>query len=401
MPLPLSPRLRFAVVLAAAIVLVIGGVLLNPNRTTLHGADLAPDTVVARVQTNSRAYSDSLRALLRATRADPANLEAAKKAARATIDEGRNAGDSRMVGAALGILRPFLTNPDGETLYLAATARQYQHDFAGALTLLDRALTLDPANINARLSRATIQTVLGDYKAASADCRAIRTGAVIGVGLLCQSTVLLLTDQAPAIAKRLTLLTNAPQLLDASLKPWALGLIGEIAANQGDHPTARAQFQAVLAQNPLAIRERMILADLMLQDGEGETVTTLLQTAPATDGVLIRRVLAARAQGQTDAVDTAELAKRFQLNLDLGLTAHAREEAMYYLHIAHDPATALARAEVNWALQHEIEDARLLIDAAMAANQPAAALPVVQWMDLEHISVPTLRIPDAVRKATP
>ena len=396
-----SSRARFAAVVVAAIALIIGAVLLNPTSTILHGTDISPDTVVARVQTTARAYSDTLRALLHATRADPANLDAAKKAARATIDEGRNAGDSRMVGAALGILRPFLVKPDAETLYLAATARQYQHDFNGALALLDQALTLDPANINARLSRATIQTVLGRFELAAADCQSIQTGALIGVGFLCQSTAMLLTNQAPAIYKRLKIVTSAPQLLDPNLKPWALGLMGEIAALQGDRPSARQHLQDVLTLNPLAIRERLILADLMLQDGEGLTVTTLLQDAPPTDGVLIRRVLAGQAQGQTDDADTAVLAKRFKLNLDLGLTAHAREEARYYLQIAHDPATALQRAQVNWGLQHEVDDASLLIDAAMAAGQPAAAQPVLQWMAAEGVVIPSLTIPDAVRKAAP
>ena len=241
----------------------------------------------------------------------------------------------------------------------------------------------------------------GRFELAAADCQAIHTGALIGVGFLCQSTAMLLTAQAPAIYKRLVIVTKAPQLLDPSLKPWALGLMGEIAALQGDRPSARLHLQDVLTLNPLAIRERLILADLMLQDGEGLTVTTLLQDAPPTDGVLIRRVLAGQAQGQTDDADTAVLAKRFKLNLDLGLTAHAREEARYYLQIAHDPATALQRALVNWGLQHEVDDASLLIDAAMAAGQPAAALPVLQWMAAERVVIPSLTIPDAVRKAAP
>ena len=220
------------------------------------------------------------------------------------------------------------------------------------------------------------------------DCDLIRDGQ--GVGFLCQSTALLLTDQAPEVAKRLAVIVAQPDLLDPSLQPWAIGLMAEIAQLSGDHAAARKLFAQVLVLSPGSQREQLILADLMLQDGMADQVAPLLADAPATDGVLIRRVLAARATGGDDRADVAELAKRVQLNLDLGLTAHAREEGQYFLKIAGDPVQALARAEVNWALQHEYDDARLLIDAAVAAGQPAAAQPVRDWMAVQRVTAPAL-----------
>ena len=70
---------------------------------------------------------------------------------------------------------------------------------------------------------------------------------------------------------------------------------------------------------------------------------------------------------------------------------------MWFLHLERDPARALDRARDNWALQHEVEDAQLLIDAAVAAGRPGEAAPVLAWMREEGIEVPALRIPDAVR----
>ena len=60
---------------------------------------------------------------------------------------------------------------------------------------------------------------------------------------------------------------------------------------------------------------------------------------------------------------------------------------------------ALKRALVNWGLQHEIEDAQLLVDAAMFAGQPQSAAPVVRWMAEQSVVVPSFRLPDAVREA--
>ena len=89
----------------------------------------------------------------------------------------------------------------------------------------------------------------------------------------------------------------------------------------------------------------------------------------------------------------AELARRVAQNLELGLTSHAREDAMYFLLVADNPAQALDRATLNWALQHEVEDAQLLIDAAKAAGQPAAAAPVFDWASTEHVVVPQFGAP--------
>ncbi|MBC7476839.1 MAG: hypothetical protein H7317_01920, partial [Pseudorhodobacter sp.] len=352
----------------------------------------------ARVQ-SVQTYTDTLRALLQATRADPADRDAAKRAARATIDAGRDAGDSRMVGAALGILRPFLSDADSETLYLAATARQYQHDFSGALKLLDQALQMDPGDVNSRLSRATIQTVLGRYDLAKPDCLALQ--AIGPVALLCQATALLMTAQAPAVAKRLGLMVAHPELMDAAFQPWALGLLAELSQLNNDNATARDYLHQVLELDPKSIRDRLILADLMLQDGLANQVAQLLKDAPPTDSVLIRRVLAAEALNTDSTADRAELAKRMQLNLDPGLTAHAREEARYFLQIVDDPAIALERAEVNWALQHEYEDARLLIDAAVAAGRPAAAKPVLDWAQQQGVTAPALQLDALVKRLAP
>ena len=392
---------QYGAVLAAGLLLVVGASLLvrTPGPGAIRQA-LTDDTVVATLQTDSSAHSDALKAALRATRQTPGDLTLAKAAARLLIDEGRDAGDSRLVGAALGVLRPFMADPDAQTLYLAATARQYQHDFPGALTLLDDALRRDPADENAILSRATIQIVLGRFDLAAMDCDrlfSLRTD----IGFLCQATARLLTTDAPQVGTRLGEILAQPGLLDPSLHGWARGLQGEIAALQGDTATAQVHLAAVIAADPLALRERLLLADLLLAEGKAKAALTLLEPAIPADGVLIRRVLAARATGDKDLeqTGTTELAARFKLNIDLGLTAHAREETLYYLLVAKDPDMALKRALVNWNLQHEIEDAQLLVDAAMFAGQPQAAAPVVRWMAEQSVVVPSFRLPDEVREA--
>ena len=391
----------YAAVIAVAVAIVAISAALTPTKAPQGGTKLTDATIVAKLQTSGKAYPPELQTMLLATRADPTDLPAAKAAARALIAQGRIAGDSRLVGAATGVLLPFMSAPDAETLYLVATARQYQHDFTGALALLDQALALQPSDANALLSRATINIVLGKFDLATPDCARIAALPRPDLGFLCQSTALLLTAQSPIVYERLKGIVANPALLDPSLRGWAVGLMGEIASLQGDTINAKVHFAEVIAEDPLALRERLLLVDLLLGEKAATEALSLLAPAPEVDGVLIRRILAARLLKDTAMAElaTVELDRRFKLNLDLGLTAHAREETRYYLQIAGDPALALKRAIVNWNLQHEIEDAQLLIDAAGAADDPKAALPVLAWIESQSVVVPTLRIPEAIRRA--
>jgi len=399
-----APR-RSLASLAAAMAIGVGialaGALASHLRADAQATVPADDRVVAVLPVSGRAYSDDLRARLRAARASPGDRVVAKQAARALIDEGRKAGDSRLVGASLGVLRPFLDMPDAETLYLAASAREYQHDFPGALDLLDRALALSPRDTAALLARATINIVLGRLDMADRDCRRLSAAGRPDLGFLCQSASRTLTAEAPAVYERLAGVLARTDLLDGSLRGYALGLMGEIAALQGRHDLARAHLAAALAEDRDALRIRMMLADLLLAAGDDTGALSLLDGAAEVDGVLLRRAIAERHLGRSTQVDAdqTELSRRFRQNLELGLTAHAREEARFYLEVARDPQRALDRARISWELQHEIEDAQLLIDAAEAANEPAAAAAVLRWMGEQGVSVPALRIPDAVRAA--
>lgn len=398
---PAGPRAtRTALAVALAVLIVVGGVLATrPGKATYIGAAIPENRVVAVLQYRGSAASEPLREAMLALRAKPDDLVAATAAARLVIADGRKAGDSRLVGAALGFLRPFMADANAETLYLAATARQYQHDFPAALGLLDQAIAKDPRYLDALLTRATVLTVLGRYDRALPDCQAIHALPQPQVGFLCQATALIQSAEAPALYQRLKTITGARGALDPALKGWAVGLMGEIAMLQGNADLAIRHLAAVVADDPLALRERLLLVDVLLGERRSDQALTLLEDTPEIDGVLIRRVLARDLQGESATVDRTELARRFQLNLDLGLTAHAREETRFFLQIAKDYPLALQRAEVNWALQHEIEDAQLLIDAAVAAGRPQAAAPVLAWMAEQKVVVPGLRIPASVVEA--
>jgi tetratricopeptide (TPR) repeat protein len=381
--------------LGGAVVLAFGLVAVTATLAPSTGRRVPADgTEVVATLATGQAYSAGLRTALQAQRAAPTDMALALTAARALIDEGRDNGDSRLVGASLPVLAPFMTAP--EAMYLAATARQYQHDFPGALALLDTVLARDPRSMNALLNRATIRTVLGQHDIALQDCARITALLRADVGFLCAAAAQTLTAAAPDYAARLTRITAEPGLLDPALMPWATSLLGEIAMLQGDVKTAESHLSRVVRDDPTAQRDMLMLADVLLAQNRHTDVLALLQDAPDTDGILIRRVIAGATGDMRET-----LAARAQRSLDLGLTAHAREEALYFMRIANDPTRALERAQANWALQHEFDDAQLLIDAADAAGKPQAAQPVMDWMAQRAIHIPALRIPASIKAAVP
>jgi hypothetical protein len=102
--------------------------------------------------------------------------------------------------------------------------------------------------------------------------------------------------------------------------------------------------------------------------------------------LLLRLVFAERALHlATAAQRAATLEARYAAAQLRGDTVHQQEEARFSLEVRHDPQKALMLARENWTVQREPSDARIFLEAARAANEPAAARPVLQWLDENHI----------------
>ena len=114
---------------------------------------------------------------------------------------------------------------------------------------------------------------------------------------------------------------------------------------------------------------------LALLDGKGRS-----------DLLLLRLVLAAKAlQHPSLKAWQADLAARFDAARLRGDATHEKEESRFVLAVLGDAKRALELARRNYAVQREPADARTLLEAAIAAREPAAAEPVLQWMASSHI----------------
>jgi len=79
------------------------------------------------------------------------------------------------------------------------------------------------------------------------------------------------------------------------------------------------------------------------------------------------------------------LRARFEEGHLRGDFVHQREEARFLLAIEGNAAGALKMALLNWHVQHEPADARILLESALAQRDATAALPVLAFIQSSHI----------------
>ena len=165
--------------------------------------------VVANVQ--QAQPDEQLLVLLLAWRANPTTTESVALAT-AYIERARSLREPAFFGRAEAVLAPLALKADanGSLRRLYAEVLQYRHDFAGAENLLDALLRETPHDLEARLLRASVRLVRGEFAGARADCAqlavAAGSGATLGFACLAEALAgegnlgraLALLDSAPA-----------------------------------------------------------------------------------------------------------------------------------------------------------------------------------------------------------
>ncbi|WP_082565324.1 hypothetical protein [Duganella sp. Root1480D1] len=328
------------------------------------------------------------RAQLAAAPRDPA---VAADAARRYIELGRASGDPRYLGYAQAALAPWwqAAAPPVPVLLMRATLLQSGHRFVEAIRDLDAVTRADPGNAQAWLTLATVQVVRGEYDAAVHSCGRLSSLAGQLASMTCLANARATNGELAASERLLALAiersdsAGAPDASNAGLRLWALTLLGELAARRGDAARAELRFSQVLA---LAPGESYVLgayADLLLDQGRSAEVLALLRDHLRVDGLLLRHTIAAQAAPSPRAPEVAsaiaELQARFDAATRRGDAIHQREQARFELKLRHNARAALELALANWQVQKEPADLRILLQAALAARDPAAAHPALAW----------------------
>ncbi len=339
--------------------------------------------VVARLRpAGISAAERGLRTLRSSLADDPTDLRLALDVAGRLVELSRAEADPRHLGHAQTALGPWwdAPSPPAPVLVLRATVRQSLHDFPAALVDLDAAITVDPRDARAWLTKATVHTVRGEFEAARRACVPLLRLADRLTATTAAATVASLTGDAAGSVRLLgAALAEAPDAPVAT-RVWALTQLAETEARLGHAAGSERRFREALA---LAPRDPYLLgafADLLLDRRRAEEAAALVAGSTRIDGLLLRHAEALRLGGHGPAAAIATLAARFAAARERGDNVHRREEARFRSRLSGEPSIALALARENWLVQKEPADARVLLESARAVGDATAEREVLAWV---------------------
>ncbi len=213
---------------------------------------------------------------------------------------------------------------------------------------------------------------------AHTDCAAaaLRVGQAAQVACLAGATSL--TGHA-AVTLAALKLSDADAGSSAEERLWALTVEGEVAARLGranEAEDAFARARAITSDDSYLLG---VYADLLLDRGRPREVVTMLADRTRIDPLLLRLAEAQERLGTANPAHIAALAQSFETSRRRGDIVHQREQARFELRVLHKPSDALATAQANWQVQREPADARILMEAALAARRPRVAQPALDW----------------------
>jgi len=345
-----------------------------------------------------------LEALRAKARSASSDSQAAVALAQAYFGMAQARGDPRYVGYADAILSPFDAHPTTDLLVMRGVLRQYRHDFDEALVDFAAALAQDPERADAHAWRGAIYLVQAQYENASPECAALlrlqRPVLYGGCTGLLQAYTGQLSKAYATLQGALTLARYDDQRL------WLLTRLGEVSAWLGQNAQAERHYREALA---LGQDDGYLLAawaDFLLDNKRPADVLQLLATWEASDPLLLRLAEAETLlQTASSKAHIQALEDRFAAAKLRGDTTHRAEEARFQLRLRKNLTLALQLASANYQVQKEPRDLRVLLEAALAAQDTEAAKPALGWLQrtgfsdarIQALATQTQKLPRPVK----
>jgi len=338
-----------------------------------------PSFVVANIRQSQPDVA--LRELLLAWRANPDAIRSVALA-NAYLERARNLREPAYFGRAEAVLAPLATQAGANASLrrLYAEVLQHRHAFAAAEGLLDSLLHDVPHDADARLLRASVRLVRGEFVGARADCAqlvgAAGSGAILGFACLAEALA-----GAGDLDRALALLNSglAQQSgADSSARAYLLATRAELRERSRDLNGAILDYCEALRLAPREDSIRAALADALAAKGDLAEARELLAIDKPSLALLVRSAALADGKRRAELKDRA--AAWLALEAARGDAVHYREEALLALAEA-DPARALNAATRNFVEQRELPDVRVLARAALAARNADAQQALRLWLE--------------------
>jgi hypothetical protein len=374
--------------LAAALCLLAGGA---------HAAPYTPgndDEVVERLPVASDPALRAIESLRRQLASRPHDTALRLDIGERYFAMAMAQGDPRYVGYAMSSIAPLEQAAAGDGRYwlVRGQLQQYSHEFESALASLKRASELDPTAVEPVAWRAAIYMVQAQYAWAAAECDQLAKIALPLLAQGCTAYVRATTGQLIPAYNMLGEAVSETSKVDAELMLWLQTRLAEMATRLQRWGDAERHYRTALAQG---VTDQFLLgsyADFLLLRGRPAEVLQLLAGWERSDVLLLRLALAGSATNHPRTGEwLSQLRDRFEAAARRGDRLHEQEAARWELELEHDPAKALAYARSNYTKQKEPRDAEVLLRAALAAKDPAAAQPALEWLKTSGYEDPALQ----------
>lgn len=355
----------------------------------------APDQIVLPASVHAQNnQAGSLREVEREWRKNRNDLPASLNYARAVFLLGLTEGDLRWYGSAKAALQPWwgaATLPaDGH--FLRALVKQGFHDFKGGIEDLSAAIAIDPTQPEYWSWRFSLNLLTANMPAARADCDAIGQRFGRDEGQACAATLMYRTGQAQQAISLLNRLVDLPDYQGPFTQDWLRYHQGEAYRTAGQYEQAIAVWEKHVQARPNSHLVKLTLTELLNQQGQFAKARRYANTDSPTDALLVQALLASRGLKDGDTQRLADLFENRMNNQSLrGESLIERPTMVYLITYGRDNAKGLELAADNWSTQNEPADAVLLVQAALKANQPRRAEPVLAWMKSTGYTDPVLK----------
>ena len=373
------------------------GVCITIQGIVLADEPFVPDADEVILETLPRdllSSRDALASLRKQMQADPDDIHVASRVASSYLRMGSQNGDPRFFGYAQAALADWWETSDvpSSVLRVRAKLQEKDHNYRAAIVDLELLLQKDARDVQAWIELSNIHRVLGEYEKAQqvGDQLAAFAGPVPIV--ICEAPLLAATgrvEQAYAMLERIPPATME-QL--PSVVGWRLASLAEYALQLGKVELAESHFETGLAKRPSNLHLIRGYGDLLIDTQRYQEALDVLRPHLGDNGVLLRAALAAERAAKVSLAQKycQQLENRFAEIRLRGSKPHGRFESRFALQLQRRPLHALELAEANWRNQKEFRDSYNLLAAALAADLPAAAAPVLEF--LRHHNVVDQRL---------
>ncbi len=327
---------------------------------------------------------DQMASVRKKLAADPNNEKLAATVARAYIAAGAKAGDPRFYGYARAAISPWWDSdlPPVAIAKVRAKLKEKDHDFDGAIIDIKKLLEREAEDVQAWIELANLQRVKGNYSESQKACATLSQFAEPLQSDICQIPLLAVCGQANEAENRLSALMEKAERELPGIVPWALVMQAEVSRVLGRFDESESHFKKAISRSPDDSYLKRAYAEFLIDRDKPAQALALLRADTSDTGILLIAAIAARKSGETSLSDgwQNELKQRFSEIRLRGGVPHGRFEAQYLLSLANEPAKSLEVALINWSKQKEARDSRNVLEAAIAAEDPSAARPVIDFL---------------------